>query len=204
MRVSAEDRARVNAAIAAAEANTSVDFVCVLVRAASNYEFYPLAWSVLVALALPWPLLWLTGLPFSSILLSQLIGFALAFLVLSAPPIRRIIVPRSVQRAAAHRAATEQFFIRGLANTPERRGVLLFVAYEEHYARVLADEGAATVIRAEAWQTAINLLVAEARQGRHADGFVTALAHCGDVARQACPIDGTRSNALPDRFFVLG
>ena len=204
MRLTAEDRARVNAAIAAAEANTSIDLVCVLVRAASSYEFYPLAWSALVGLALPWPLLWLTALPFSSILLAQLVGFALAFLVLSTPSLRRMIVPRDVQRAAAHRAATEQFFIRGLAKTPERRGVLLFVAHEEHYARVLADEGAAAAIAPEAWQKVVDLLVAEARRGRHADGFVAALANCGEIARQTCPRDGARTNALPDRFFVLG
>lgn len=203
MRLSTEDRTRVNAAIRAAEAGNSLDFVCVLVRNASSYEFYPLAWSALISLATPWVLLPLTTRPFSELLLAQLVVFAVALFVTSSSGVRRLLVPRRVQRAAAHRAATEQFFIRGLANTPERRGVLLFVAHEEHYARVLADEGAAERIASGHWQQAIDLLIAEARRNRHAEGFVAALRHCGAIADAALPRAGGRVNALPDKFYVL-
>ena len=204
MKLTADDRARVNAAIREAESRNSADFVCVLTRNASDYEFYPLAWSALLAFLTPWALLPLTARPFTELLLAQLICFAAAMLILSQPTIRRLLVPRRVQRAAAHRAATEQFFIRGLANTPERRGVLLFVAHEERYARVLADDGAAATIEDEHWRKAVALLVADARRDRHADGFVAALAYCGSLADRAFPREGSSDvNALDDRFYVL-
>lgn len=203
MHVPAEHQVLVRDAIARVEAVTSGDFVCVLMRRASSHSFYPLAWATVLALALPWLLLWATPWPFADILVVQSAAFAMLYALLSFAPVRRHLVPRRVQRAAAHRAATEQFFIRGLAATPKRRGVLVFVAHEEHYARILADEGAAAVIPDEQWKEAIDLLVAEARDGRHAHGFVAALDRCAAVMASVLPPEGGRRNALADRFYVL-
>lgn len=205
MRISAEEQARVRAAIAEAERRTGADFVCVLARNASGYEFYPLAGAILVALALPWLLLAGTRWPFAEILLAQLGVFAFAVLALSMPALRSFVVPRRLQRMTAHRAAAEQFFIHGLASTPHRRGVLLFVAHEEHYARVLADDGANDSVSPEQWRKAVDLLVAEAREGRHASGFVSALQFCADALSPTRPEGSAdRPNALPDKFIILG
>ena len=205
MRVSPDDHALVRDAIREAERRTGADFVCVLARNASAYEFYPLAWASLAALALPWLLLAVTTWPFAEILLVQLVTFAVTILVLSTPGLRRFVVPRRVQRLTAHRAAAEQFFIHGLAGTPHRRGVLLFVAHDERYARVLADDGAVDIVAPEQWRKAVDLLVAEARSGRHASGFVHALQFCADILAPSRPEGGPdRPNALPDKFLVLG
>lgn len=205
MRVSADEQARVRDAIREAERRTGADFVCVLARNASAYEFYPLALASLLALALPWLLLAVTTWPFAEILLAQLVAFAVTLLVLSRPALRRLVVPRRIQRMTAHRAAAEQFFIHGLAGTPHRRGVLLFVAHDEHYARVLADDGALDTVPPEQWRKAVDLLVAEARNGRHASGFVHALQLCAEILAPSRPGGSPdRPNALPDKFIILG
>ena len=206
MQVSADDRAKVEEAIRGAEARTGADFVCVLARNASSYQSYPLAWACCLALATPWVGLELTTWPFTRILLAQFAVFAAAFTLLTIPALRRLIVPRRVQRAAAHRAAAEQFLIRDLASTPSRRGILLFVAQEEHYARVLADDGVADVLSANHWQRCVALLIEHARTERHAAGFVAALDHCASELESVLPRSdpATRANHLPDRFHLLG
>ena len=71
MTISIEDRARVGEAIRAAEQKTSGEIVCVLARSSSDYATMPLAWSILLALALPWALMWLTQLSVARILLAH-------------------------------------------------------------------------------------------------------------------------------------
>ena len=202
MRISSADRARVLEAIRAAEQQTSGEFVCVWMRSASRYPFYALAWAALVALVEPWLLL-ATQWTVLSILTAQLGTFALVALVLSAPGIRGRLVPRRVQRAAAHRAAAEQFLIRGLASAPHRCGILLFVAQEERYIRIIADDGAAARIQEGEWRKAVDLLRDGARQGRHAEGYVGALAHCGRLMGDVFPADAGSVRTLPDRFYVI-
>ncbi len=203
MRISTEDRRRVSDAIREAEQTTSGEFVCVLARSASTYRFYPLAWAALVGLIVPWPLVTLTAWPVQEILIAQLLAFIVVFMIAALPALRGLFVPRSVQRAAAHRAAAEQFLIRGLSRTPHARGILLYVAHEEHYARILADDGAADGVPADQWKQAITLLMAESRAGRHADGFIAALRHCAALMAQAFPAEAAQSNLLSDKFHVL-
>ena len=112
-------------------------------------------------------------------------------------------MPRGVQRAAAHRAAAEQFLIRGLPQTPHRRGILLYVALDERYARVLADHGAESIVPAAHWGDAVTLLTDHARDGRHAEGFVAALRHCAATLKVALPADAQGDRVLPDKFYVI-
>ncbi|MCW6508036.1 TPM domain-containing protein [Lichenifustis flavocetrariae] len=198
-----DDHARVCDAIRDAERSVSGEFVCVLARRASSYSFYPLAWAAIVALVVPWILVVLTPWSVQDILLAQLASFLAALVLLSWPPIRGRVVPRRVQRAAAHRAAAEQFLVRGLAQTPHRRGILLYVALDEHYARVLADYGAESIVPAEHWREAVKLLTDHSADGRHADGFVAALRHCVATLKIALPVDAQGDKVLPDKFYVI-
>lgn len=204
MRIDPSDRKRVEEAIQRAEAESGADFVCVLARSASDYEFYPLAWAALVSLCTPWLLMVATPWTVMTLLLAQLVTFAILLLLLGFTPLRHRLVPRRVRRAAAHRMATEQFVIRDLATTPHRRAVLLFLAEEERYARILADIGAEAVVPEGHWRATIDLLVDAAKNGRHADAFVAALDHCVTALRPTRPSEaGNRVNALSDRFIVL-
>jgi putative membrane protein len=111
-------------------------------------------------------------------------------------------VPRAVQRARAHRAALEQFVLRGISHTPNRCGVLIFVSLAEHYARIIADEGVAQKVHASEWQAAIDVLTMHIRDGHIAAGFLAAIERCGAVLAQHAPPDGSM-NELPDRLYVI-
>src|SRR5215469_13303683 len=111
-----------------------------------------------------WPLIYFTQWSVQRIFLAQLIDFLIAALAFSWTPLRILLVPRSVQRARAHRNALEQFVVRGISRTRNRCGVLIFVSLAEHYARIIADEGIAQKVHASEWQAAVDALTMHIRE----------------------------------------
>ena len=202
MLLTQDDRQAISAAIRTAEQRTCGQIVCVLARSSSDYSAVPIQWAALLALIVPWPLIYFTQLTVQRIFLIQIIVFIAAALILSWSPLRMALVPRVVRRARAHRGAIEQFFLRGLANTRHRCGVLIFVSLAEHYARIVADQGIAAKVPQSAWQGAVDALTAHMRAGEIGRGFIAAIERCGDVlAEHAPPADPP--DELPDRIFVL-
>src|SRR4030095_13059697 len=103
------------------------------------------------------------------------------------PRVRVALLPKATRRAIAHRAAMEQFMLRGIGRTSARTGVLIFVSLAERYARIVADEAIAARVAQSQWQEAVDALVDHMRDGRIADGFVVAIGRCGSVARPDFP-----------------
>ena len=142
MEFTKEDHEAISAAIHAAEQRTSGEIVCVLAHSSSAYVHIPLLWASVLALCLPWPLIYLTQWSVQRIFLLQIVVFlVVAVLAFLSMPLRLALVPRPVQRVRAHRAALEQFLLRGITRTKNRTGVLIFVSLAEHYARIIADGG---------------------------------------------------------------
>jgi putative membrane protein len=200
--ISRHDRARIAVAIKTAEQKTSGEIVCVLMHAASEYNYAPALWAAFVALVSPWALVAFTQLSVFRVLAVQIAVFIVALAILSLRPLRFALVPRTIKRTRAHRAAMEQFFSRGVTQTRDRMGVLIFVSLAEHYAHVVADEGVAARVDQHAWREAVDMLTAHIREGRVADGFIAAIGKCGAVLAEHAPPDGSTPQ-LPDRIYVL-
>ena len=202
MELTKEDYDAVAAAIREAEKRTCGQIVCVLAHVSSAYAHVPILWSSLLALFAPWPLIYFTQWSVQRIFLAQLVVFLLAALAFSWAPLRMLLVPRAVQRARAHRAALEQFVLRGISRTRNRCGILIFVSLAEHYARIVADEGVAQKVQASEWQAAVDTLTMHIREGHIAAGFIAAIERCGAVLAEHAPPDGS-ANQLPDRLYVV-
>ena len=204
MDLNEQDRVRISSAIRASEARTTGEIVCVLAENSSaDATGVPVMLAAIVALALPWPLMMFTALPLQSILSLQVLTFLGLLTILCLPRVRVALLPRAARRALAHRAAMEQFLTRGIARTRERTGILIFVSMAERYARIIADEGIASRVPQEEWQGALDTLKAHMREGRIADGFVTAIDRCGAVLAAHFPVvEGDRSE-LPDRIYLI-
>ena len=202
MELTKEDYDAVAAAIREAEKRTCGQIVCVLAHASSAYAHVPILWSSLFALFTPWPLIHFTQWSVQLIFLAQLVVFLVAALAFSWAPLRILLVPRALQRARAHRAALEQFVLRGISRTRNRCGVLIFVSLAEHYARIVADEGVAQKVHASEWQAAVDALTMHIHESHITAGFIAAIERCGAVLAQHAPPDGS-ANALPDRLYVI-
>ena len=203
MSVSEQDRARIATAIRAAEAKTSGEIVCVLARTSTDATALPVLLAALAALALPWLLVALTGMSVQRILALQVAAFVLLAVVLCLPRVRVALVPRAARRHLAHRAAMEQFAMRGIARKRERTGILIFVSLAERYARIIADEGIAGRVAQSEWQNAVAALIAHMRDGRIADGFIAAIDACGNVLAAHFPRTETSRDDLPDRIYLV-
>ena len=134
--------------------------------------------------------------------LSQLAVFLIAALAVSWMPLWLLLVPKPVQRARAHRAALEQFVLRGVSRTGNRTGVLVFVSLAEHYVRIVADEAIAQKVHGSEWQAAVDALTAHMRIGRIAAGLIAAIERCGAVLAEHAPPDGS-GDELPNRLYVI-
>jgi putative membrane protein len=203
MSISTLDRERISTAIRAAEAKTSGEIVCVLAETSSDASALPILVAAVVALALPWLLVAFTATPVHRILLLQVAVFVLLAMLLCLPRVRVAFVPRAARRAVAHRAAMEQFVIRGIARKKDRNGILIFVSLAEHYARIIADDGIAARVPRSDWQGAVDVLIAHMSGGRIADGFVTAIDVCGKVLMTNFPRTETSRDELPDRIYLI-
>ena len=203
MELSEQDRARIAAAIHAGEARTSGEIICVLAKSSSDQAT---ALPVLIAAVLtlpPWVLMATTAMALQSMLSLQVVAFLVLLAVLGLPRVRTALIPRATRRALAHRAAMEQFVIRGIARKKERTGILIFVSLAERYARIIADEGIAAHVPQSHWQGAIDTLVGHMRHGHIADGFIAAIETCGDVLAAHFPAAGKERSELPDRIYLI-
>jgi putative membrane protein len=203
MTISKQDQERISAAIRAVEQKTSGEIVCVLAQRSSDATALPVLIAAIVALASPWLLVAFTALAVQRILALQVLIFMLLAACLSLPKIRIALMPRSARRAVAHRAAMEQFRIRGISRTSDRCGILIFVSLEERYARVVADEGIAARVPQKQWQQAMDALLTHMRGGRIADGFIAAIDACGNELATHFPRTADSRDELPDRIYLI-
>jgi putative membrane protein len=201
--LSAEDRDRISKAIRVAEAKTSGEIVCVLAESSVGAGALPVVIGALAALLLPWALVTFTAMPVYRILSLQVLTFVLLTAILCWSPVRVALLPRRARRAAAHRAAMEQFRFRGLARKKERTGILIFVSLAEHYARIIADEGISTRVPQAHWQAAVDALVANISSGRIVDGFIAAIDLCGAELAKNFPRREDSRDELTDRIYVI-
>jgi len=181
-RLSAADKARVHAAVAAAESRTHVHVAVSIVPASDRYLLYPVAWAAVVALvtggvlAMGWP-----HFALREAFAIEAIVFVMLSIVLEWWPLRLMIVPRTIRRHRAETLAQREFGAHVLASSERRGGVLLFVSLGERYARILADRDTHARIGAAAWERIIRDFVAAVKSRPIADALVGAIDACAAV-----------------------
>lgn len=203
MRIGEKEREEIASAIRTAETMTKGEIFCVLARASDDYRYIPLLWAALAALLLPAPLILFTLWPVQIIYIAQLALFLALIASFTWEPLRFWLVPGTVKRQRAHRNALEQFLAHGLHNTEGRTGVLIFVSEAERYAEVVADEAIYRKVEPGVWDDAVAALVAAAREGRLAQGFVKSVAICGEVLAEHFPRAKDDRNELPNQLVEL-
>lgn len=228
MRFTAEDHARIAAAIAAAEQHTSGEIFCVVAKRVSSYRDVSLAWAAAGALILPIMLIplgfepnWVPGAAsgweaahlaavditvgraLAAYAMIQAAVFALVFALASVPPVRRLLTPAAVRRARVRRVALQQFLSHGLHLTEGRTGVLIFAALDDHQVEVVADEGIYARVSEDVWAETVAALTQRLRANRVVEGFEAAVAICGRVLAEHFPPGPQNANEKPDRLVII-
>ena len=205
IKFSDQDKARITAAIHAAEKNTSGEFVAVVARISDHYVFLPLLWAAIAALLVPGPFL-LLSLPLAYIHVYQLqlaVFIVLGLLLLFVPDLHLRLIPKHIKHARASRLAKAQFYLQGVHMTPDHSGVLFFVSLAEHYVEIVADRGIHEKIGEAHWQGIVHAFVERVGKGEIVDGFVAAITACGEAMRTHYPPDPGAKDDLSDGLIEI-
>lgn len=203
-KLSAQDRQRIETAVAAAERRTRAEFAVVVAAASDHYAAFPLLWSAVlalvaggtVALALP------TTSGATVFAIEATLFIALGF-VLYLKPLRFHLVPATVRHEHAGRLARLQFTALVHDRTRGDIGVLLFVSLAERHVEILVDRGIADRIPVAAWQKVVDDFIAAVRNGHVADGLVAAVEGCTAVLETHFPAASGQRNEIPDRVMEI-
>lgn len=211
-----EDRARIAAAVEAAEAGTSGEIVCVFAEEVSHYPEVALAWAAIASLVIPslavglglHPLglfsqagLWTAGqaatresqvaLALGLYAAAQALLFIVVFLIAEIPPVRRAITPAILKRHRVERAARQQFAAIAARAQGSDTGVLIFVAPIDRQVRILVDPALHSKVDDAAWAKAAAAIGKAMKAGHDpTSGVVEAIAICGEPLKAHFPAQG--------------
>jgi putative membrane protein len=186
MRLSADEKARIHAAVTAAEARTHVHLAVSVVQASDRYALYPVVWGAVIAMlagavmALGWPHLHLR-----EAFAIEAGVFIIASLLFEWRPLRLMLAPPHARRQHARAMAHREFAARILASSERRGGVLFFVSLAERYAEIIADRETHARVGDAAWKQIVGNYLNAAKQGRIADGIVAAIDACAALIAPA-------------------
>ena len=218
-------RARIAAAIAAAELTTTGEIVCVVSERRPLYAATGLTIAALLAFALPFGAL-LLGLDYANALpwrdwtsgdasadvragleayaVIQLLIFVSAAALLVWTGAGAALTPRGIRRDRVHAEALSQFRARGMGATRAQTGVLIYASVPDRIAEVVADSGIYAKVAPEHWGATVAALLAGFKAGDPAQGFVDAVVLAGAVLAEHFPPDvADNPNELPDRLIEL-
>src|SRR3954449_13566302 len=223
MRLSDDDREKVSAAIAAAEAKSNGEIVAVVTPISDSYHDVALHWALMPLFAVlawaawrPTALVWWYDTLFGGWqpepTLSQLLTllmvvaalkFTVALLILKWMPLRLALTPAATKHRRVRRRAIAVFRAAAERRTVGRTGILIYLSMAERRAEIVADEAILKVTDDHTWGEAMAALLIEVKQGRPGDGIVAAIERIGTVLAEHFPHRADDANEIPDKLIEL-
>lgn len=134
-----------------------------------------------------------------SLLLDPLVaGLALGYGCWRVDALRRWLTPGSVGRRESLRAARATFFAKGIRNTRDRTGVLVYVSLLERRVEVLADSGITAAVPEADWNEALAAIQQAVASGQDGVAVAPKIAALGDLLEPVLPRAEDDENELPD------
>ena len=206
--LSEDDRARVEAAVQAAERHTSAEIVPMIVGRSGLYReahhragllsaMLALTTSLTIETAwLPWGwhasnAVWLLGV--------TVLAYSVGAWIGTWPVVLRLFTSRERMRHKVHLRAERAFAQQGLARTRERTGLLVMVSLLERQVYVLPDHTLQARISADQWQEIVSVIVDRMKVGDLAGGLCRGIEAIGLHLTRAYPSrDSDNPNELPN------
>lgn len=193
--LSREEQETITAAVQTAEKLTSGEIVPMVVSKSGDY---PVA-AVLCSASLATPL---------SLLLTSLLGqllwigpsnmwffltlFALIFtplyyLSLKNDRLKSFFLNETHVETEVSKSALAAFYSQGLYKTAADNGILLYISVLEKKVWILADSGISEIIPQENWDTVVEELTAEIKEGKQCEAICRAIESIGNILKTHFP-----------------
>lgn len=95
--------------------------------------------------------------------------------------------------------AKELFAARGVWNTEENNGVLIYVLLAERRVEIVADRGIHARATDEHWREICRMMEKHFSDGRYEEGAIAGVRAVSDLLAASFPATGQPRNELPDR-----
>jgi putative membrane protein len=186
--LTADERRKIDTAIAAIEQSTSADLEVMVTRTSGRYSLYPLVWAGLSALAVAGIAAALRpGLNARSVILIQLLVLIVLTALCDWMPIRLWLVPTRVKHTHAWQLAHQEFHAHFAGDKVARECILFFVSLGERYVEIIADHETHARVPPNVWNKMIGDFTAAVADGRVADGLLGAIESCGSILKTHYP-----------------
>ncbi|MCA0268845.1 MAG: hypothetical protein LCH53_06470 [Bacteroidetes bacterium] len=214
-RFTPEDLAAIQDAVAAAERQTSGEFVVAVTPQSDTYpEVLWKAATLGTVLGLAavlaydllysgWGVTWLHRAWGASVVVAGCAALLVA-LSFASRGFRRMLIGPARLEAAAHHRALQTFSSEKVYATRRHTGVLLFLSLFEHRIEVLADEGISKVVPPEKWGDIVALIRRGVLEDRVPMSVAEAIALSGTLLAEAdLPPEADDTNELPNTLRIL-
>lgn len=98
--------------------------------------------------------------------------------------------------------AEEEFFHRGVSNTRDKTGILIFILLEKRRFYILADEGINNKVAVDTWEGIKDEMQQMFFKGNFSKGIINAVEKVGNILRTYFPVKPDDKNELPNRVFI--
>ncbi|MCE9604196.1 MAG: hypothetical protein K8U03_04750 [Planctomycetia bacterium] len=217
--ITAEDRHRVNEAIAAAESRTSAEVVAAVAGSSGRYdrpEDVVGLWLALVLLAGVW-FVWPTpaqelgswsetshGWQLAAFAAAVVVGFVLgAVLGSKSWTLRRLFTPRVQMQEEVFARARQTFFDQRIHRTAGGSGLLIYVSLFERMAAIIADQSVLEKLGQPALDELCRQLTAELRKQSPIGAICDVARTAGDRLAAVLPRATDDVNELDDGLIVI-
>ena len=180
-------REAIEAAVRAAEANTSGEIVPMVVDRSDAYPGVRAASGALLAFAAGMGVLESGIDPWLWLFPTQFVVFGAGYALFGWRPLLRWLIPAGVAAERVDRAAQLAFLAEGVVETRDRTGILIYVSLLEHRVEVLADRGIHSQVEAGTWDGIVERVLTGIRSARAEEGLIDAIAHCGELLAERFP-----------------
>jgi putative membrane protein len=217
------DRARVGAAVSAAESRSAGEIVTILAARSDDYADVALVWSAaagfaaLLALFLApdfylgiyerlsggWVHEWTPRAVFAAAAVVLALKFGGTWLILLWRPLRLFLTPSSIRDERVRARAITCFKVGAERRTQGRTAILIYLSMDEHRAEIVADKAIAAKVPAEVWGDVMAEMLAELKEDHLADGLIAAIARVGALLAEHFPCTASDNNELPDRLIEV-
>lgn len=206
--MSADELAKIEAAVQTAEAKTSGEVVPMIVhRSTTNGHVSIVLFLIFCALFFAydlykmqldffhWPL-WIL------LFFNLAIAWLLSRLIAKIPFVERNLTSKNDQIHQVQQRAINEFYNHRVNHTENSTGILVFISLVEHRAVVLGDVPIASKIPQEKWQEVVDILILGIKRKSIGDGFVSAVEKAGEILSLHFPEPKHNHDELPNKLII--